>query len=526
MGASMAAESAGRRIDLTPPLRDGIIIAACVIAQASYLLAARLGFGQFGFPLDDAWIFQTYARNLAESGGWAFVPGAPSTGSTSMLWTPLIVPAYLAHLDPVWWTFLLGLLTLIGAALGAARFFEDDSNLVSLVIGLAVAFDWHLVWAASAGMETGLFAALAIWFWVWLRRRAGGEGFFRWQNGLLLGVWGGVLMLARPEGILLLALGGLAGLLRPGEMATRLRWGVMAGVGFLLILIPFVGLNVSISGSPWPNTFAAKQTEYAAIRTLPYVRRFFAQVGVSFIGAQILLIPGLAYEVWTAARRKPVDWLALAPLGWVVLHWALYAARLPVTYQHGRYAIPTIPIVVIFGVRGMLRLARLDDPRRLVRLLSLTWVAAALLLSPLFMVVLGAPAYGRDVAFIDSEMVAAARWLDAHTPPDAVIAAHDIGALGYFAPRQIVDLAGLISPSVVPFMTDPDRLLDFVLENEADYLVVFPMWSEAYREMVSDPRLCRVWATDQVEGYAGNPSGTGPMTVYAVDPAGGCGVGE
>jgi hypothetical protein len=522
----MAAEVSSRRIELTPRLRDALIVIACVIAQATYLLAARLGSGQFGFPLDDAWIFQTYARNLAESGRWAFVPGAPSTGSTSMLWTPLIVPAYLVHIDPIWWTFLLGLLTLVGAALGAARFFEDDSNLVSLVIGLAVAFDWHLVWAAASGMETGLFAALVVWFWVWLRRRAGGEDFFKWQHGLLLGVWGGVLMLARPEGILLLAVGGLAGLLRPGKMAARLRWGALAGLGFLLILLPFVGLNVSISGTPWPNTFAAKQTEYAALRTLSYATRFFAQAAVSFVGPQVLLIPGLVYEVWNGVWRKPVDWLAIAPLAWVVLHWALYAARLPVTYQHGRYAIPTIPILVIFGVRGMLRLARLSDPRRLVRLLSLTWVTAALLLSPLFMVILGAPAYGRDVSFIESEMAATARWLDAHTPPDAVIAAHDIGALGYYAPREIVDLAGLISPSVVPFMTDSDRLLDFVIESDADYLVVFPEWNAAYQQMVSDPHLCWLWAADQSEGYVAIDSGVGPMTVYAVETTGECELDE
>jgi hypothetical protein len=518
----MGAEGSSKRITLTPRLRDGIIVAACLLAQAAYLLAARVGFDQFGFPLDDAWIFQTYARSLAGGGGWAFVPGQPSTGSTSMLWTPLIVPAYLIHLNPLWWTFLLGLLTLIAAALGAARFFRDEADLTSLALGLAVAFDWHLVWAAASGMETGLFAALVVWFWVWLRRRASGEDFYHWQNGLLLGVWGGVLMLARPEGILLLAVGGLAGLTRPGRMAARLRWGALAGAGFLLILLPFIGLNVAISGAPWPNTFAAKQTEYAALRTLPYTSRFFAQMAASFVGMQILLIPGLIYWVWEQVRRKPVEWLALAPLAWVILHWALYAARLPVTYQHGRYAIPTVPVVVILSLWGTLRLARLNDPRRLVRLLSLTWVAAALLLSPLFMVTLGAPAYGRDVVFIESEMVATAQWLDAHTPPDALIAAHDIGALGYFAPRQVVDLAGLISPSVVPFMNDPEQLLDFVLESGADYLVVFPRWNDVYRAMIDDPRLCRVWAADQIEGYAATESGLGPMTVYAIASAGEC----
>jgi hypothetical protein len=46
--------------------------------------------GYFGFPLDDGWIHQTYARNLAEYGQWAYLPGTISGGSTSPLWTLLL----------------------------------------------------------------------------------------------------------------------------------------------------------------------------------------------------------------------------------------------------------------------------------------------------------------------------------------------------------------------------------------------------------------------------------------------------
>ena len=45
-----------------------------------YLAVSTYGFGFTGFPLDDAWIHQTYARNLAEEGQLAFVPGLASAG--------------------------------------------------------------------------------------------------------------------------------------------------------------------------------------------------------------------------------------------------------------------------------------------------------------------------------------------------------------------------------------------------------------------------------------------------------------
>ena len=50
---------------------------------------------------------------------------------------------------------------------------------------------------------------------------------------------------------------------------------------------------------------------------------------------------------------------------------------------------------------------------------------------------LGAHSYAEDVAVIESEMVVTAKWVAENLPPDALIAAHDIGALGYFDDHRI-----------------------------------------------------------------------------------------
>jgi hypothetical protein len=88
----------------------------------------------------------------------------------------------------------------------------------------------------------------------------------------------------------------------------------------------------------------------------------------------------------------------------------------------------------------------------------------------------GGLTYSEDVAIIQSEMVPAARWIAQNTPPDALIAAHDIGALGYYGERKILDLAGLISPEVIPFIRDEPRLADYLDQRGAAYLVTFPNW--------------------------------------------------
>jgi hypothetical protein len=89
---------------------------------------------------------------------------------------------------------------------------------------------------------------------------------------------------------------------------------------------------------------------------------------------------------------------------------------------------------------------------------------------------LGARAYAQDVAIIESEMVNTARWLKANTPSGAKIAAHDIGAFGYFADRDLLDLAGLVSPDVIPIIRDEQALEAYMNRENVDFLMTFPGW--------------------------------------------------
>jgi hypothetical protein len=107
--------------------------------------------------------------------------------------------------------------------------------------------------------------------------------------------------------------------------------------------------------------------------------------------------------------------------------------------------------------------------------MRLSWVAVIALVSVGF-VGLGARSYAQDVALIETEMVATAKWVDANLPPDALVAAHDIGALGYFDHHQLIDLAGLVSPDVIPFLRDESRLADYLDQQGANYFVAFPDW--------------------------------------------------
>jgi hypothetical protein len=203
------------------------------------------------------------------------------------------------------------------------------------------------------------------------------------------------------------------------------------------------------------------------------------------------------------------------PLLWACAHVLLYAWRLPVTYQHGRYLWAALPVWIVYGLAGWNQLLQIGAPigapfapRRLLRLAR---PVAGLTLAALLLLflLLGAQVYSRDVAFINGEMVTVAHWLAANTPPGALIAAHDIGAIGYFAQRPLLDLAGLISPDVIPLLNDEAGLARYLLERRADYLVTAPGWP--YTQIVTAVGGQELFTSDllwtQSQGYNN-------MTVY------------
>ena len=444
-----------------------------VLAIAGSLLYVGYSgfYGFVGFPLDDAWIHQTYGRNLGLYQQFAYNLGEPSVGSTSPLWTALVAPAYTLHVEPRLWTFLLGTLFLaltgwLVQRLGNLLFPHD--RLVPLLTGVFCVLEWHLAWAAFSGMETILFVFLSL---LVLERHLAGERPF------LTGLAGGLLALTRPEGaiLLLILIADTVWRQRPRSIESTWRSAgtsaVLLVVGFLLTVLPYLALNISITGNLFPNTFYAKQAEYQdVVASSPLWAHWARVASATIVGAQALLFPGFLYAAYkgVAARERRI----LLPLVWWAALITLYALRLPVTYQHGRYMIPSIPVLILLGVWGTRNLPGMHRILRQVLFISIPVLLLAFWL-------LGAEQYAADVRIIDSELRAAGVWIRDNTSRTAVVGAHDIGAIGYFSERFLIDTAGLITPEVIPFIRDEDSVLAFLEAKEVDYVAIFPSWYPA-----------------------------------------------
>jgi hypothetical protein len=273
----------------------------------------------------------------------------------------------------------------------------------------------------------------------------------------------------------------------PLRMRLAMTSAILYVFGFAIVFAPYLFFNLTTGGAIFPNTFYAKSAEYAEIfAQAPLIMRWLELLFTPFIGAQILLIPGLIYGMSALARSR--QWSALIPFVWMLALPALYALRLPVAYQHGRYEMPIIPFIVLYGVGGTAALlARVQN-----FVVRATWTLSIAVTLLVFWL-LGAAQYATDVAIIDCEMVQTALWITVNAPADAVVAAHDIGALGYFYERPFVDLAGLVSPEVIPFIRDEGRLRDYLFSRKATFVIVFPDWYPAFD---ADPRFVPVHQTN------------------------------
>lgn len=501
--------------------RDAVFLLLAGLLVAYYALLAGSG-----FPLDDSWIHQTYGRNLAQYGEWSFIPGQPGAASTSPLYTVLLSVGYAVGVPYAIWTHSLGVIALWAAATLAARMavrLLPGQQYVDWCAGLAMLTTWHLVWAAASGMETMLFSMLTLLL-IYVVWRAwdclkDGQPRFIIVWGTATGVTTALITLARPEGILLGGLCGLAVLaaVQKSHLRALLIYVPAALVAFALVLTPYLILNLQLTGGLLPDTASAKFEQHAILLSEPLLSRIGRLLTAILAGGQVLLLPGMVAAVAIISRRGRSALLYTLPLLWAVSLIVLYAVRLPASYQHGRYVIPALPGMVLMGAVGTVYLISYfnkQSRRNMVgRILMRTALISVVAMQLLFVLLIGAGAYARDVTIINEEMVESAYWIRDNLPPDELLAIHDIGAVGYFAPRpELLDIAGLVSPEVIPIVTDADALWQLMQERDAQYLMAFP--DQIPGDSTDDPRLCPVYVSD---GTATIDAGGEHMAVYRLD---------
>ena len=438
-----------------------------LVSIITFIFIGQVGH-QIGFPLDDAWIHQTYARNLVESGKWTYTEDTVSGGSTSPLWTILLSIGYVIR-NGILWTFILSVIIFLLVVYFSIRIIIGMSpqiNSWKLLLGsLFVIFDWHLQWAAASGMETIFFIlGIIVLFYSLIQTSS---------NWLLVGIINGILIWIRPDGLTLLGPSLL--ILFVGSIQVKWSWKEwLKFIGpFITLLILFMGFNYSISGDIFPNTFYAKQAEYQSLLAHPITSRILDEVTQIITGAGALILPGFIYAIFHDIKVR--DFKALAIILWILGYVLIYSLRLPVTYQHGRYMMPAMVPFLLIGIIGIITLVGNIKPDKVQKLLTTAWFGAIIFTSIIFYI-LGFQTYRSDVEVINNILVEPAKWIEQNIPESDKIATHDIGAIGYFTNNPIVDLAGLINPEIIPIINNEPELLQYMKSKNISYYFGFADW--------------------------------------------------
>ncbi|HEY45296.1 MAG: hypothetical protein AMJ88_04565 [Anaerolineae bacterium SM23_ 63] len=461
-------------------------------------LAARIVPGPR--TIDDAYITFRYAQNLLNGYGFVYNPGEAVLGTTTPLYTLLMAGLGLLFggCQAPFPTLAL-LVNAIADGLTCWLLIRLAESLGFRRAGLAAAAVWAIApWSVTfsiGGMETSLLILFGMATFY----------FYSIDKPVISALCGSLSLLTRPDALLLLI----------PLIIERIRRSITSNQSPsspLPITIPEVGVFVVplavwgtfatvLFGHPVPLSVAAKSAAYhlpseaGIVRLLQhYATPFLGSetLGTWWIGVGLILFPVLfGLGAIKVLREKSYAWPILV-YPWLYL--LTFSVANPLIFRW--YLTPPLTIYFLGIFLGGERLA--CDLKSKLPTIILTAVA----LSLTFLGWVLRPDHGPDrpapeMAYIQLELhyQNAAIILQDHIQPGEMLAAGDIGVLGYYTQAHILDTLGLITPQATEYYPLPDSAYvgnyaiasDLITDYKPDFLV-FP---EVYgrRTLLEDPNF-------------------------------------
>ncbi len=448
------------RIDLLLILAGIIVLAGFSVFQQIILsTGVSVDLHLLGVPLDDVYIHARYAANLLHGFGYSFRPGYTLTADTSPLWVLLIAIGglFTSRLELVAIVFsMLAYLMLGPGVYRVARdvfgFAEGHARLA----GLAAVLSSRLAWSGTSGMETAL-AALLMLLVVEEHARSRNRNVLRAREG----IWLGLALLLRPEFMFV----ALTLIVDWVIAATRRRANVaVAPIAITLAFViasPMFLLPLIMRGSLISHSSVVQGAGISFIPNLAYL--WFALKILTSNNAIIFAF--LIAGIWLLSHKPQYYLLYIIALGLPLLQ----AFIAPQFRHHGRYFFPILPLIIILGIAAWQEIEQRMHPQAIIRIVAVTLIS----LAGVFETGRWAMIEAESVRNINDQHLAAVGWLRQNMLPTDTLAVDDVGAIGYFSHKPIIDLTGLMTPSLWSLQHNQDSVWGAARTMGANLFVIY-----------------------------------------------------
>lgn len=434
------------------------------LAVVIYLLSVQAVLYLFfkHWAYDDPFITYRYARNLSDGVGFVYNPGERVLSTTTPLFTLLLALFYNLSPDLPHIAILIGAFSLV---LGGYFLWDLSRSWNSPLVGWVALFIYPTfpLLSSTLGSETPLYLVLCL----------GAFAFYARKNYALTAVLAALAVLARPDGILVALL-----------LASHYIFCIRREVPWKALAV-FLGITGAwftfawvYFGTPIPATLGAKQGQGAMAISQRFAPGFLTVIQPYAGRINYWLEAALAMLGISIVALRKRRWALL--LLWPVIYFLAYSV-LGVTRYFWYYAplVPGFVIAVGLGVVGV------DQHRSVQKGLKTKFHGGLSGSFPLLLLLTGVMflsqgsdlfqlRYSSDERFFAYKAVG--DWLDQHTTANATVGALEVGIIGYYSHRPMVDFAGLIQPQVAAqFNKDAnyeDAAIWAVDHYKPDYLVV------------------------------------------------------
>lgn len=464
--------------------------------------------------IDDAYITFRYAHNLIAGLGFVYNPGELVLGTTTPLFTLLMAgcalifrtenyPAMALWVNALADGLTCALLPLLGYLITGRYRAGLAASALYAIAPFSVTF-------AIGGMETSVFVLLlTLTALLYLKE----QGTWAFTAALAL--------LTRPDALIFIGPIGLdfviCSLIRAWKARKLSLLAQLArpAAFFLLPTLLWTLFATAYFGSPLPHSIAAKTAAYkldstdAAVRLIQhYSTPFFEHLSFPSLPARLAFIfiyfMLAVLGLWQAYRHNS---RSISITVYPFLYFATFSIANPLIFRW--YLTPPLPLYFLLILIALAQITegigqaaahRLKLPQVTSRVVFVLPCLAFAALSARAWVL--QPDHGPqrpapDMAWFKLEEIytEVGKELATEMKPGTVIAAGDIGALGYFSHASILDTLGLISPqSTAYYPLPPDQLVinyaisaDLIADQKPDYVVFLEVYGR--RTLLTDPRF-------------------------------------